>query len=482
MGRDTMLGHKLRRLRREQGRTQAQMASAIGISTSYLNLIENNRRAVTVPVLLKLAQAFDINLRSFTEDDEARLAGALVEVFSDSLLEEHTVNETDLRELAARLPDAGRAVLDLYRAYRSARDDAQTLAERLSDGRASGLEATAPPSEEVTDFIQERTNHFPELEEAAERLWREAGLDHRNLHRGLVDHLAQTYAVEVETTAAEASMGAVRRFNPVTRKLQLSEVLPANSRDFQLAHQIGLLSCGKILDRLVAGTKLSTADAESLCRVALANYFAGAVVLPYAPFLEAARTLHYDIELLGQRFSAGFEQVCHRLTTLHRPGATGVPFHLLRVDIAGNISKRFSASGIHIARFGGGCPLWAAHAAFLTPGRIRTQVSRMPDGATYFCIARTVTKGGGGHHVPPSTYAVEVGCEIGHARELVYAHGISLDNGGAAVPIGVGCRMCERMDCRQRAFPPLQDRLNVDVNVRGLSAYVSTEPASEPGA
>ncbi|MCZ6467793.1 MAG: helix-turn-helix domain-containing protein, partial [Alphaproteobacteria bacterium] len=182
MGRDTMLGHKMRRLRREQGRTQAQMASAIGISTSYLNLIENNRRAVTVPVLLKLAQAFDINLRSFTDDDEARLAGALVEVFSDSLLEEHTVNETDLRELAARLPDAGRAVLDLYRAYRSARDDAQTLAERLSDGRASGLDATAPPSEEVTDFIQERTNHFPELEEAAERLWREAGLDHSNLH------------------------------------------------------------------------------------------------------------------------------------------------------------------------------------------------------------------------------------------------------------------------------------------------------------
>ena len=159
-----------------------------------------------------------------------------------------------------------------------------------------------------------------------------------------------------------------------------------------------------------------------------------------------------------------------------------MPFHLLRVDIAGNISKRFSASGIHIARFGGGCPLWAAHAAFLTPGRIRTQVSRMPDGATYFCIARTVTKGGGGHHVPPSTYAVEVGCEIGHARELVYADGISLDNGTAAVPVGVGCRMCERMDCRQRAFPPLQDRLNVDVNVRGLSAYVSTGPEPEPGA
>ncbi len=482
MNRNAKLGYKVRRVRRERGLTQARMADALGISTSYLNLIENNQRAVTVPVLLKLARVYDVDLQSFAEDDEARLAGELAEIFGDSALREHDVKDAALTEIAARAPEVGRAIVDMYRTYRGAREDAQTLAERLSgDGVSPGVESGAPPSEEVTEFIQERGNHFVELEKAAEALRRDPRLDGPDLYRGLVDHLAQVHAVDVEIVPADASPDVVRRYHPVTRKLSLSEILPTNSRDFQLAHQIGHLSCTKIVDRLVAGSKLLTADAETLCRVALANYFAGAVLLPYAPFLAAAVDLRYDIELLGHRFGASFEQVCHRLTTLQRPGAKGVPFHMVRVDLAGNISKRFSASGMRIARFGGGCPLWAAHTAFLTPARIRTQLSRMPDGAAYFCIARTVTKGGGGHRVLPSTYAVELGCEVGLARELVYADGISLEYEGATVPIGVGCRVCDRVACRQRAFPQLHHRLDVDVNVRGLSAYVFPDLETSAG-
>ncbi len=482
MNRDAKLGYKVRRVRREHGLTQARMADALGISTSYLNLIENNQRAVTVPLLLKLARVYDVDLKSFAEDDEARLAGELAEIFGDAALREHEVKDADLTEIAARAPEVGRAIVDLYKTYRGAREDAQTLAERLSgDGVSAGVETGAPPSEEVTEFIQERGNYFAGLEEAAEALRRDPRLDGPDLFRGLVDHLAQVHAVDVEIVPADASPDAVRRYHPVTRKLSLSEILPTSSRDFQLAHQIGHLSCAKIFDRLVAASKLLTADAETLCRVALANYFAGAVLLPYAPFLAAAVDLRYDIELLGHRFGASFEQVCHRLSTLQRPGAKGVPFHLVRVDLAGNISKRFSASGMRIARFGGGCPLWAAHTAFLTPGRIRTQVSRMPDGVAYFCIARTVTKRGGGHGVLPSTYAIELGCEVGFARELVYAAGISLDYEGATVPIGVGCRVCDRAACRQRAFPQLHHRLDVDVNVRGLSAYVFPDLETSPG-
>lgn len=482
MSRNARLGYKVRRIRRERGLTQAQMADTLGISASYLNLMENNQRAVTVPVLLKLARLMDVDLQSFAEDDEARLAGELVEIFADSLLQEREVKDADLTEIAARAPNVGRAILDIYQAYRSAREDAQALAERLSgDGGSVGVETGAPPADEVTDVIQDRANHFPALEDAAEKLWRDPRLDGGDLYRGLVDYLAQVYAVHLEIVPADASPSTVRRYNPMTRQLLLSEILPPSSRNFQLAHQIGLLSCGKIFDQIVAGTKLSTTDSEALCRVALANYFAGAVLLPYASFLEAARSLRYDIELLERRFGVSFEQVCHRLTTLQRPGAKGVPFHMVRVDVAGNVSKRFSASGMRVARFGGGCPLWAAHMAFLTPGQIRTQVSRMPDGNSFFCVARTVTKGGGGHHVPTSTYAVELGCEISHARELVYADGISLDNVGIAVPVGVGCRVCERMDCRQRAFPPLHHRLDVDVNVRGLSAYASPHLEANSG-
>ena len=190
--------------------------------------------------------------------------------------------------------------------------------------------------------------------------------------------------------------------------------------------------------------------------VVKASYFAGAVLMPYEPFLAAARELRYDVELLERRFGVSFEQVCHRLTTLRRPGSEGVPFHFLRIDIAGNISKSFSASGIRFARFSGACPRWNAHAAFLTPGLIRTQLSEMPDGRKYFCIARTIQKDTGGYRGQHAMQALGLGCEMGHAKELIYADGLRLDQ--PPVPVGVTCRLCERTDCEQRAFPPLQQR------------------------
>jgi predicted transcriptional regulator len=253
--------------------------------------------------------------------------------------------------------------------------------------------------------------------------------------------------------------------------LRLSEALGPRSRCFQLAHQVGLLTQGEVLDRLVADQTLTSEASLALCRVALANYFASAVMMPYEPFLAAARAERYDVELLGHRFRASFEQVCHRLTTLQRPGASGIPFHMLRVDIAGNLSKRFSASGIRFARFSGACPRWNVFQAFLTPDRICVQVSRMPDGRTYFCIARTVTKGTGGFRSPKAILAVGLGCDVQYAREMVYADGLDLSDDTAIVPVGVTCRLCERMDCEQRAVPPLEHPLAVDENVRGVSFY-----------
>jgi predicted transcriptional regulator len=205
--------------------------------------------------------------------------------------------------------------------------------------------------------------------------------------------------------------------------------------------------------------------------VVLANYFASAVLMPYQPFLEAARSERYDIDLLGHRFRSSFEQTCHRLTTLRRPGAEGVPLHMVRVDIAGNISKRYSGSGLRFARFSGACPRWNVFEAFTTPGLFRTQLSQMPDGATYFWVARTVNRESGGFHAPRSVVAIGMGCEASRARELVYADGIDLESREAVVPVGITCRLCERMDCEQRAFPPLQHPLQVNANVRGVSFY-----------
>jgi predicted transcriptional regulator/transcriptional regulator with XRE-family HTH domain len=478
MARKVMLGSRLRILRRDRNLSQVELAGQLGISPSYLNLIEHNRRPVTVALLFKLSEALGADLASLGAGDDGRLSSELSEVFGDALLSGYGVHATELRELAASTPSLGRAVLALYRAWQSAQQDNVLMAEKLfreqqqpSGGR---LGLKPPPEEEVSDFIQSHLNHFPEIEEAAERLVQDAGLLRGELDRRLVEHLQSVHHVTVDVIPSPSAGGLVRRFDPETRRLVLSEVLAPRSRSFQLAHQIALLGCRPALDRLVEGGQLSTPDGRALGRVALANYFAGAVIMPYAPFVEAAREVRYDIELLGHRFRTSFEQVSHRLTTLQRPGARGVPFHMTRVDIAGNVSKKFSASGIRFARFGGNCPRWNVHAAFLAPGVIRTQMSKMPDGTRYFCIARTVRKEGGGFRVPQSRLAIGLGCEVEHARELVYADGYDLQNDDADVPIGTTCRLCERTDCRQRAFPPLQHPFGVDENVRGLSFYVTT--------
>jgi predicted transcriptional regulator/DNA-binding XRE family transcriptional regulator len=474
MPRQPRLGKKVRKLRSRHGLTQVALAAKLGISTSYLNLIEHNQRSLTVPLLLKLGQLFEVDLQDFAESDQAQLLADLTEVFGDALFEGHDVKPADLQDLVATSSELSRAVIALYRGYREAHAEANALAERVSEeGLLRSREVVQLPAEEVTDFLQQNMNYFAELETAAERLWQEAGLDGEDLYRGLVGYLASSIGVEVRVVPAHSGGGVVRRYDPQTRQLYLSSMIPASSRIFQLAHQVGMLGQRDTFARLMRGATLSTSDSDALCRVALGNYFAGAVMMPYAPLLDAARSLRYDIELLQERFGASFEQVCHRLTNLNRPGAGGVPLHLIRVDMAGNVSKRFNGSGIRLARYGGACPRWNVHEAFMTPGLIRIQVSRQHDGRTYFCIARSVEKAGGGYHVPQSRFAIGLGCEIGYARELVYADGVDLANPKTVVPIGPGCRLCERLDCRQRAFPPIRHHPEIDENVRGLSAYVS---------
>lgn len=467
------IGGKLRRLRQDRSLNQAQMASALDISPSYLNLLESNQRPVTVNVLLKLAERFDIDVGKLAHDDDQRLSAALMEAFSDPIFEAADVKTSDIRDLATTLPNVGRAILDLYDAFR--RTPARTGALNVGEDSAEAP-PMAIPSEEVTEFIQRRHNHFPELEEAAETLWVENGLAIHTLQRDLIQLLATRYAVDVEIAQAGSMGGALRHYNPLTRRLDLSEMLPLPSRTFQLAHQIAFLGFRRDIEAIVSGGKFSTPDADALARSALANYFACAVMTPYQRFLEAARSTRYDINVLQHRFGVSFEQVCHRLTSLRRKGQEGVPFHLIRVDIAGNISKRFSASGIHIARFGAACPRWNVYDAFATPGMLRVQVSQMPDGAKYFCIARTIRPSGrgigrGAMLQPGGQLAIGLGTSIGHAREITYADGLNIDDPQIITPIGVSCRTCPRDDCADRAVPSMHQRLEIDENRRGVSTY-----------
>lgn len=467
--RKAFLGSKIRRLRQERKLTQQHMAAQLGISPSYLNLIEHEERPVTVGLLLRLGQVFQVDLQELSDDAERRLAAALNEVFADPGLGAAVqVDAEEIRHLVAAAPRAGRVIVELYRAWRAAREDAQALNLDLSGGHSRRI---VLPTEEARDFFEARANHFAEVETAAEALWADAALTAIELDRGLASQLEARHDIAIEIAEADHMAGALRRFDPRERRLVLSEVLPPESRRFHLAYQLGLLEASEVFDAVIRAAELSSRESETLCRVGLANYFAGAVLMPYAPFVAAARETRYDLDILMHRFGVSFEQAAHRLSTAQRLGDAGIPFFFVRTDIAGNVTKRFSAAGFHFSRFGGTCPRWVVHDAFATPGLMRTQVARLPDGATFFCVARTIEKRGGGFHVPVTRHAIGLGCDIAHADAIVYADGIDRDRVEAATEIGVGCRLCERTDCRQRAFPPLQHRLVVDETVKGPSAY-----------
>lgn len=472
------LGPKVRGFRRKEQLTQVQLAERLDISPSYLNLIEHNQRPLPAHLLVKLAQIFHVELAAFADDSQARIADSLQEVFADPLLEEHSVTTNDVRELAES-PAASRAIIALFHAYKSSVQSMRDLASQLYDGGVlQGIDPVHLPSEEASDVIQENLNYFPELEKAAEEITRRASLDRADMYRSIVTYLRERQRIEVVLTPVSRDRGFIRRYDPESKTLYLSEVLPPWSRQFQVAHQLGLLEANSAIEAIVARSQknLNTPESVKLCRVALANYFASALLMPYDAFYRLVEDVRYDIELLQHHYTASWEQVCHRLTTLRKPGATGVSFHFVRVDIAGNISKRFSGTGIRFARFSGSCPRWDVHAAFLTPGRIRTQFSKMPDGTAYFCVARTIRKSFG-YASGDALMAVGIGCPVKDARKLVYADGYDLENLDAAVPIGTTCRLCERVDCEQRAFPPMQHGLKVDENVRGRSFYAPAEGA-----
>jgi predicted transcriptional regulator/transcriptional regulator with XRE-family HTH domain len=469
------MGVRLKRLREERGMTQQALASAIGLSLSYLNQIENNQRPLTVPVLLKLNAAFGIDVQLFSEDDEARLIGDLKEALSDPVLGEAIVT-AELRELASNMPAVGRAFVSLHRRYRRALEQSAALAARLGDDRQDrAVSPVSTPFEEVRDFFYARHNYIAELDEEAERIAREDNLPPGNMAGALIERLSKLHGIRVVATAADdGASDAQRSFDRSAGVLRLSRRLRSGQQAFQMATQLAFLEQREMIDALVERGSFADDESRRLARIGLANYFAGALLLPYTTFRDMAEACRYDIDLLGQTFGVGFETACHRLSTLQRPGARGVPFFFIRVDRAGNISKRQSATDFHFSRIGGTCPLWNVYEAFSQPDRILTQLARMPDERTYLWVARAVSHGQGGYHAPRKTFAIALGCDLQHAGRLVYSDGLDLTNPMAATPIGAGCRICERPNCPQRAFPPVGRALHVDENRSAFAPYAAS--------
>jgi len=473
----TFMGVKLRKLRAERGMSQIALAHALGLSPSYLNQLEQNQRPLTVSVLLKINRALGVDIQEFSEDEESRLMAGLKQALADAA---EPVALPELQEVAAQMPALGRAVLALHRRHLEAMERIEMLSLRLGDGRSDAATPVAMPFEVVRDFFFAHKNYFDVLDRSAESLAAEADAHGGRLTDWLVQRLGG-HGIRVDWT--DSAQQAKRSFSPQRKTLQLAPELDASQQAFQLGTQLALLEQADTIDRLIDVPQLSgDAASRKLARIGLANYFAGALLLPYEAFRSAAESLRYDIELLEQRFGVGFETVCHRLSTLQRLDAPGVPFFFVRVDRAGNISKRQSATHFHFSRTGGTCPLWNVYEAFAQPDRILAQLSSMPDGRRYLWVARSISRGQGGYESPRRTFSIGLGCDVRHASRLVYAKGLDLQDPEAATPIGMGCKVCERERCPQRAFPYVGRALDIDENQSRLTPYGFAPPHSHAKA
>lgn len=474
--RKLFIGGRVRAIRSEHGLTQAGFAAKLGISTSYLNQIENNQRNVSASVLLALAETFSVDIASLSDQDTDRLLADVSEALADPVSGGAQPSLSDIKLVVQNAPSFARAFVALHQAMRRSGDQLAELDETLE---RSGAMSEPTPYEEVRDFFHYVDNYIHNLDMAGEALSRDLARSRGVSVKALADHIERRHRVRVvigaggggDTGSGHASQSGLRRFDPVSRVLWLNPRSPSSTQAFQIACQIALIEHDGLIRSIIENARFRSADAGAICRIGLANYFAGAAILPYGEFSVSARELRHDLVLLADRFSTSLEQVAHRLSTLQRPGRKGVPFFFARVDKAGNITKRHSATKLQFARFGSACPLWNAHSAFETPNRIVRQLAETPDGVRYLCLATAVSKPSGGWRDPVQAYALALGCEVAHAGELVYADDLDLGRSEAFEPIGVSCRICERRNCHQRAVPPLKRRLLVDPNTRSTIPY-----------
>jgi len=466
--RKLFLGPRLRRLRRELGLTQTRMAEDLQVSPSYLNHLERNQRPVTAQILLRLAEAYDIDIRSLSSDHEAAGAQDLGEVFADPMFRDLGVARHEVAEVAENAPGVADAIVRLYRAY----VDRRRLAElgglpRAEDGDV-GLALT--PSDWVRDYIQGQRNFFPELDDAGEALAGELKPEPQGFDAAARQRLADRHGIQVRIVPLDVLPDSVRRYDHHRRRLMVSELLGPSGRAFATAYQLSLAEHDAALNAMVERAGAPDGPTRRLLKVSLANYLAAAMLMPYEAFREACEKTGHDIDAIGMRFGASFEQVCHRLTTLSRPTSRGVPFFMLRVDSAGNITKRFAGAAFPFSRFGGSCPRWRIHEAFRTPGKMVTQIVETPDGARYFTLARTAPRISGAYAEGDPGLAIGLGCELKFAQRLVYSRGLDLAN-PVVTEIGPACRVCERPACPQRAAEPLSRTLTVDDFTKSISPY-----------
>jgi predicted transcriptional regulator len=421
--------------------TQAAMAEDLDVSPSYIALMERNQRPVTADMLLRLAKTYAVDIGEFAADGASDLSDRLASILRDPLFSNLDFAASEATDVATGYPAFADAMLRLHGAYR---ESELALAERSKQAPAG-----PDPVAEARRFLGARKNFFPAIDDQAERL-----IEGPRNRQTLTEHLRERFGFSIRRMPASVMAGAVRRLDHHRSELLLDERMDGATQTFQIALQLAYLQTGDAIEAALSEGSFASENGRRLAKRALANYAAGAIIMPYSSFLKGAEELRYDLESLSRRFGASFEQTAHRLTTLQKEGQKGVPFFFIRVDAAGNVSKRLDGAGFPFARHGGSCPLWSVHQAFKMPRRIIPEWLELPGGERFFSVSRTVTAGGGSFNAPRVERAIALTCTAEHAGKLVYSDDPGLSP-LRATPIGVACRLCHRTTCEARAEPPI---------------------------
>ncbi|MFN3526646.1 MAG: short-chain fatty acyl-CoA regulator family protein [Paracoccus sp. (in: a-proteobacteria)] len=465
-----MIGRRLKVLRKSLGLTQAQLADQLDVSASYITLIEADQRPASANLLLRLAQVYDMNISELAPEVDAQLASDFEAALKDPSMELARIPHSEIEAVLQASPRIAAGVVRLHGKMTEQRMRDQVDDNPFTDrAKVEALSQVSRPDERVRDWLYETDNYLDVVDRAAEQLAVDMALHREEPHLALTERMTR-HGIRVRILPAEVMGGALRRYDPHRKELMLSELLGQASRRFQIGVLIARLEYEDLIEGAIDAAGFTEADTRSLARVSLANYFSAALQMPYSRFLAACEQERYDVELISHRFGASYEQTAHRMATLQRPDARGIPFYFVRIDRAGNVSKRFSAGRFPFSRFGGTCPLWNIHSAFEAPEQVQTQIIRMPEGASYFSIARTVARAGGTHTAPAQRLAIGLGCDVSYAARLVYSDRINLDR-TEPTDIGLNCYLCERQNCGSRAQPPINRRLAINERERSLALF-----------
>ncbi len=464
------IGQRLRELRLARDLTQADLARQLEISPAYLNLLEKGRRTMQFPLLLRALGLLGVDLERFMASaSEHHPEDVLAHLLDDPLAKTLHLDEDDVARMREE-PRVATTIAALFHLYKNTRAQLDVALSQIQDGEPGTRYGHGyAPGDEVSDFLEKHKNYFAELEVAADEIRAEAALPRRFPSEQLAQVLRARFGLAVTIEPPDTVGSVVRAWDPAAGTLRLSSDLSEQALKFQLAHVIGLrvLDESRLHERLVAAAPPRHGETPRLIKIHLANYFAGALLLPYAEFFAEVQRTRYDVALIAKGFASSWEMVAHRMCNLGDPRRPGVPLHFLRVDVAGNISKRYSASGLRFPHGSGSCPKWAVHAAFMTPALVTKQYSVMPDGATFFCFAKVLSEPAAGSLVRGVNYALGVGTAAEDAHHFVYADElVKKDLPRQAVPVGISCRFCERADCNQRAAPSYKFAFTVDENVK----------------